>query len=611
MTVSRTLGTLCFSALIGLAFSRGTTTTTTSSSKDHKPGDFDWQSITPSWDLEYHPCYDDDFQCARLLLPLDWLEQDAAKQKLQLVAIAIIRLPAVVPPHDETYGGSVLINPGGPGDSGVLHILYNGAYIRNMMDTEGERHFDMVSFDPRGMANSLPIADCFASEVERTMYDWQQLGKPIVKDGRDSNTSLAMELSHAAALSMKCAANKGPDDVLMQEYMSTASVARDMLRMVDEFDRLERAHVGSTIETGAQKKLTGAHGGQKGGAPVPRIQYYGTSYGTVLGNTFISMFPGRVKRMILDGVVFAEDWISGDFCTFLADSTASIDYFYQTCFSAGSKKCPLTRDADKSWHVVKNRVQDLIAHLDANPIPVAVDGLGPTVLSGNAVTGRMMDPIYAPIDLYPGLGRTLAAAVEGNYTALIAESGFAPTDGDEVCKSKAGDAAAYKWMGLANSAVRCGDGDDLRDKSIGHWREYKRRCVATSPEIGALWADLSCAGWQIRPRERFAGPFGAPEADPVGVEGRPSAPVLFLSSRFDPVTPLVSANEASKKHPGSRVVVQEATGHCTLLSGPSECTRKVTRAYMLSGAMPEGGISCKVDCVPFEECDQPRAKLPR
>lgn len=311
MAPPRALGALgCSAALISLALA----TTTTTTVKDHKPGDFDWDTITPSWDLQYTTCYDGDFECARLLLPLDWLEEDPTRQKSQSVAVAIIRLPAVVPPHDPTYGGPVLINPGGPGDSGVLDVLYNGDFIRGMMDTEGERHFDMVSFDPRGTANSLPIADCFASEVERTMYDWQQMGKPYFRDGRMSNASLAMEMSQAVALGRKCAeTNRGEDGVLIQEFMSTASVARDMLRMVEEMDRLEKEEVERVVGVGgAQKKLgAGRDGHEEEGAALPRLQFYGTSYGTVLGNTFISMFPGRVKRMILDGVVAVEDYIAG------------------------------------------------------------------------------------------------------------------------------------------------------------------------------------------------------------------------------------------------------------------------------------------------------------
>lgn len=315
MASRKALRALGLSGLFNLVPAATTTTTT----KDHDLGDFDWQTITPSWNLEYTSCYDNEFQCARLLLPLDWLEEDPTKQNSQSVAVALIKLPAIVSPRDSTYGGGVIINPGGPGDSGVLHILRNGHYMRNMMDTEGERHFDMVSFDPRGMANSVPIADCFESEVVRGMYDWQERGKPFHRDGQFSNSSLVMELAHAKALGMKCAERKGEDGVVIQEFMSTASVARDMLQMVDEIDRLEREEAAKVTDIdGAQKKLGAGQKVMKHTAEeeqddgsLPRLQYYGTSYGTLLGNTFISMFPGRVKRMMLDGVVVAEDYTAG------------------------------------------------------------------------------------------------------------------------------------------------------------------------------------------------------------------------------------------------------------------------------------------------------------
>lgn len=306
------------SALFNLVLAT-TTAPTTTTPQDHDLGDFDWQAIKPSWNLEYTSCYNNDFQCARLLLPLDWLEEDTAKQKSQIVAVALIKLPAVVSPRHSAYGGAVIINPGGPGDSGVLHILRNGHYMRNMMDTEGERHFDMLSFDPRGMANSVPIADCFESEAVRGMYDWQEHGKPFHRNGQYSNSSLNMELAHAKALGMKCAQRKGEDGVVIQEFMSTASVARDMLQMVDEIDRLEKEEARTVANgDGAQKRLGAGQSvmkqeaeGEQDDGSLPRLQYYGTSYGTLLGNTFISMFPGRVKRMMLDGVVVAEDYVAG------------------------------------------------------------------------------------------------------------------------------------------------------------------------------------------------------------------------------------------------------------------------------------------------------------
>jgi pimeloyl-ACP methyl ester carboxylesterase len=43
----------------------------------------------------------------------------------------------------------------------------------------------------------------------------------------------------------------------------------------------------------------------------PRIQYWGFSYGTVLGEYFAAMFPGRVGRMILEGVEDVHDYYQG------------------------------------------------------------------------------------------------------------------------------------------------------------------------------------------------------------------------------------------------------------------------------------------------------------
>lgn len=72
---------------------------------------FNWEAIAPSRRLEYHACYDK-YQCARLLLPMDWTATDEETLWKHTVAIALIKLPADVSILDESYGGEVYFNPG-------------------------------------------------------------------------------------------------------------------------------------------------------------------------------------------------------------------------------------------------------------------------------------------------------------------------------------------------------------------------------------------------------------------------------------------------------------------------------------------------------------------
>lgn len=131
-----------------------------SSATDDFGFDFDWDSITPSSDLSYTPCYDKfGLQCARLLVPLDW--QNASNP--HNVSIAIAKLPAKVPDDDPKFGGTIFTNPGGPGGSGVTFILTAGRKLQNILS--GRKEYEILSWDPRGVGLTSPNADCFAGDI--------------------------------------------------------------------------------------------------------------------------------------------------------------------------------------------------------------------------------------------------------------------------------------------------------------------------------------------------------------------------------------------------------------------------------------------------------------
>jgi pimeloyl-ACP methyl ester carboxylesterase len=259
---------------------------------------FDWHAVKPSSSLIYHDCFGE-FKCARLEVPLDW--QDTSNTVNNTVSIAILKLPAIVPDSDPSFGGSIITNPGGPGGSGVYYVLREGNLIRGLVD--GRKKYEIVSFDPRGVGFSTPLADCYGNLVARrtALLETRALG------AFDENPMLGRHYARIAGWGKLCGnidIRAGKSSIL--KHLSTAAVARDMVEIVDRIEELRDKEFVKENLTNPLKM------------DIPRIQYLGFSYGTVLGNYFASMFPGRVGRMILDAVVDSQDYAEG-VCIYISD----------------------------------------------------------------------------------------------------------------------------------------------------------------------------------------------------------------------------------------------------------------------------------------------------
>jgi pimeloyl-ACP methyl ester carboxylesterase len=266
---------------------------------------FQWDDVAPNHDLEYHDCYDG-FQCARLILPIDWKNESNEAT----VEIAITKLRAVVNDTDPSYGGPIFTNPGGPGGSGVSYILLVGQALRNIVDIPGKRHYDIISFDPRGIGRSTPTINCYSTGLlERAASGLETHGNGPLDS---SIAALQYGLALTDAESRRCAAANG--DFL--SYVGTSNVARDMVAMVDKIDEGWRKSLGESaqMKDGEEKQsrleLRSTIEDNRN-HDVPRLQYIGFSYGTILGNYFASLFPERIGRIILDGVCNTDDYANG------------------------------------------------------------------------------------------------------------------------------------------------------------------------------------------------------------------------------------------------------------------------------------------------------------
>jgi len=186
------------------------------------------------------------FQCGTLMVPLDYTHPDARK-----IGISLIRKPAT---DSATRIGSLLINPGGPGVSGVQFVRNSAAGLANL-----NRRFDLIGFDPRGVGNSAPVT-C----VTPAQLDAYQALDSVLDDPQEKAAAIQADKDFAAA----CERQSG--DLL--PFVDTGSDARDM--------DLIRQAVGDA-------KLT----------------YLGFSYGTFLGEWYAHLFPDHVRALSLDGVV--------------------------------------------------------------------------------------------------------------------------------------------------------------------------------------------------------------------------------------------------------------------------------------------------------------------
>ncbi|KAM3446209.1 hypothetical protein MY3296_009886 [Beauveria thailandica] len=575
------------------------------------PGDaassFDWDKLPPSTVLSYRSCYDG-YECARLTVPMDW--QDDTDPRL--VVLAVIRLPAVVPVSDPAFGGTILTNPGGPGGSGVDSLRGGGGRrLRDVLDKPGERHYEILSFDPRGVGRSWPRANCLPhNDLARDAFAYEERGVGIL-DGSEPSAVPRM-LGMYKSFLQKCAAEDeaGAPGAEIMGFMSTPSVARDMVQIVDKIDehlKEERVEVDEDVDEDDRVELRKRGHRNK---DVPRLQYVGYSYGTILGNYFASLFPERVGRLILDGVVDAKDYSSGPgWITSTLDADNITSHFYTGCHAAGASVCPLLQPSDKSGADIQARVENYIAALTDEPVPITTPGGGFSVLTAADVRMASAITSYSPVTSFRPLAASLADLFAGNATSfvqLLDKIGAFPHLRDACA---VGDSIRVPAMQLAvneaSIATRCADGEDVTDRNLTWWRDFVASESRTSKTFGSFWSKirLPCAGFRFPRNWSFNGPFTTPRYERTSrgrpVKGKPAAPLLFLSSRLDPVTPLRSARRMAAKHPGAAVVVQESMGHCALGSANSECTRGIAREYMDTGKVPSRETVCESDFDPW------------
>lgn len=384
------------------------------------------------------------FFCATIDVPVDY-----AQPAGDTIRLALTRLPAADPGRRV---GSLVVNPGGPGVSGIGYArAADRAFTARLRAV-----YDIVGFDPRGVASSTPV-ECLTNAQTDTF---------IAADGSpDSPAEEQSLLALSRQLADGCEANAPT----LLPHLGTPDAARDM--------DVIRAVVGDV-----------------------KLNYFGASYGTYLGATYAEEFPAKVGRFVLDGAV--DPSLTGKQLSQgqLGGFETALDAFLADCVKRAD--CPI----GPTVAAARVQIVDLLASADVTPLRSA---------SGRPVTQALVQlgllfPLYSRANwqvlrtaLTQALGDSGGAAGDGTVLLQIADS-YADRRPDGTYGSN---------RNTVTYAVNCLDRPDL--ETLDQFRATATDFAKTSPIFGAFfaWSDLPCSVWPASgkaPPRKIAAPGAAP-----------------------------------------------------------------------------------------------------
>lgn len=426
------------------------------------------------------------------------------------------------------------MNPGGPGGPGAAFAAMAGRALQRLVDTgdaskeatanSTDRFHDVISFDPRGIGWSTPGAWCFDSDE----YRWIWLMR-IFEEGipGSSNAAVGRLLSMQRSWGDTCNNRTVWEEKNIMNYISTTSVARDMLAMVDKHDEWLTKEKGRLSRAWSRIYATQPLNSETETDQEPRkplLNYWGFSYGTLLGNVFASMFPDRTGHLVLDGVLEPRDFIDLHWAGSIEDTEAAMSSFYTGCAAAGPS-CDLAWEGCSAADV-RERFQTILTKLYHNPLPLQ-QYYGPEVMSYSMVKSIIFASLYTPVIMFGVLARIMKLIEEGDIGKL---SGvypmFSPYHRMQVAKT---EDPPRVIVNDAGPAIECSDVDSMLDIDIDSWQATSREMNGVSATGGGLLTGLHmrCAGWNTT-NHRFTGPFG----------GDTAGKILWIGNTADPICPI-------------------------------------------------------------------------
>ena len=435
--------------------------------------------------------------CADLQVPLDYTNPTGT-----MITVALDR--ARHTGNAKEYQGVLLVNPGGPGGSGRNY----GADVAAALPAKLRRAYDVIGFDPRGVGGSRPALSCMPGYF-----------KPVRPDYVPGN-NVKVWLERSKAYAEACGRKYGP----VLDHMKTTDVVSDM-------DAIRAA-------LGAKK-----------------INFYGGSYGTYLGAVYATVYPTRVRRMVLDSNVRPSGtWYGANLDQDTAFNASVKSFFgwiarYDSIYHLGRTEAAVER----AYYALR-------AKLAKSP---AAGVVGADELDDTIQIGGYLAPAWP-----------MLAKAWSDYTVK-------KDAGSLLDRYRAWGAGKEKEFAVYN-AVQCTDAQWPKDWQV--WKADAQRIDAKAPYLvwGNTWFNAPCLYWPAKP------------GTPVAITSRKGLPpVLLLQATLDAATPYQGGVEMHGLLEGSRLVIEDGgRTHVIALRG-NRCIDRIFEDYLATGRLPADRTHCQ------------------
>jgi pimeloyl-ACP methyl ester carboxylesterase len=470
--------------------------------------------------VDWSPCATG-FECATIQAPMNW-EDEADTRSVGLAATRHIATGS-----DRI--GTLFVNPGGPGGSGVDFVQENLDYF---LSPDVVASYDVEGWDPRGSGRSAGVS-CYTdpSDISDFLYF-----VPTVDPAADPDGWVEEQLATGRDYAETCEQNTG--EVL--EFIDTLSTVRDL--------ELLRALSGDS-----------------------QLHYLGYSYGTAIGSIYVDEYPDKVGRVVLDGVV--------DRSSSLADLSVgqqggfelALTHFVEAC--PGFEDCPLTGDPA----VDLPRIHALLEDFQANPVSDGSSASAGRAMTGQSLKTGILQALYSET-LWPNLSTLFAQVFSSSPSTDVAwqladmYNDFTPGVG---FSSNLQDAL---W------AIYCVDYPVDTDQAV--LDDTQARLEAAAPTLTLdlpPTPDVACSQW----------PYSYRGGQHQTLTGKGAAPVLIVSTTGDPATPYEEGVKLADDLESGVLVTFDGEGHTAYSAYGNACIVDTVDAYLLNGTVPEDGTWCQ------------------